>query len=73
MYISAKKVAEEMVRRGIDPEDIRKDDFEDWTNTFMDSLEEVAGFEGKVCKVIERMPKRKNRCGCSGMYRCPHH
>ena len=56
MEISLKKIADCMVERyGIEPGKIRAEDFEGWTDTFMDAMEYTYGLESKVARIIRKM------------------
>jgi hypothetical protein len=56
--ISPYIVAREMVRRGIDPEKVKKEDFENWTDAFVDSVEFLYGLEKKVCEEVKTFKAR---------------
>jgi hypothetical protein len=52
MEINVKKVAEEMVKNGINPEDVRNDNMDGWTDAFCDCLGDL---ESAVCEEVMKM------------------
>ena len=61
IFVLPRIVAREMVRRGIDPQKIRNDNFEDWTDTLVNALEFLYGLERKVCTEIKGMQSTRKK------------
>ena len=59
LSVNPEVVAREMIRRGIDPQKIREDDFGGWTDTLIDSVEFLYSLESKVREEIKTMTKAR--------------
>jgi len=52
ILINTQEVAEEMVNRGIVPDEIRDEEFTGWTNCLIETIESLYNVENEVLKDV---------------------
>lgn len=55
IVVSVPEVADTMVEYGIEPKSVQEGDFSDWTNTVVDSLQDIHDIETSLREIIVKL------------------